>query len=60
MGGLEALGQIQNINPDVKAVVSSGYSDDVVIADFRKAGFRAALAKPYTPEEMESVLGNLA
>ncbi len=47
MGGLETLGRLRKIDPNVKAVVSSGYSDDEVVSDYRKHGFTAFLKKPY-------------
>ncbi len=53
MGGLETLGRLREIDPFVKAVVSSGYSNDPVMADFRTHGFAGVLIKPYR-------VGNLA
>ncbi len=52
MGGKEAIGKLREIDPAVKAVVSSGYSNDPVLADFAEAGFSGAVQKPYTAEEM--------
>jgi DNA-binding NtrC family response regulator len=39
MGGKEAVKKLQEINPDVKTIVSSGYSNDPVMANFREYGF---------------------
>ena len=47
MGGEETVRRLREIDPDVKAVVSSGYSDAAVVADFRAHGFSACLNKPY-------------
>ncbi|MBX3751861.1 MAG: response regulator, partial [Opitutaceae bacterium] len=47
VGGLEALREMQTIDPDVRAIVSSGYSSDPVLANFRAHGFRGMVAKPY-------------
>lgn len=47
MDGREALERLRLIDPGVKAIVSSGYSEDPVIADYEKYGFRARLPKPY-------------
>ncbi len=47
MGGQEALEQIRRFDPAVKAIVSSGYSSDPVLANFRAHGFRGCVAKPY-------------
>ncbi len=47
MGGLEALKRLREIDPDVKAIVSSGYAMDPIMSDFRKHGFCGMIAKPY-------------
>lgn len=49
MSGVEAIKQIRRIDPTVTAVVSSGYSDDPVMAKHREYGFAAVLPKPYEP-----------
>jgi DNA-binding NarL/FixJ family response regulator len=59
MGGQEAIKHLREIDPHVKAVVSSGYSDSPVMADFEKYGFNAVMLKPYTMEELESVLRDI-
>ena len=56
IGGREALRMLTEIDPDVKAVVSSGYASDAIMTDFAKSGFRGAVAKPYTIKEMSDVL----
>jgi CheY-like chemotaxis protein len=56
MGGLEALEQLRRIDPDVKAVVSSGYSGDPVLANPRDYGFCGVVAKPYEVGEFARVL----
>ncbi len=52
MGGLEALQGIQQIDPQVAAIVISGYADNEVLRDYRRFGFRSALAKPFTIETL--------
>ena len=47
MGGKEAIAELLKIDPDVRAVVSSGYSNDPVIAHYREHGFRGCVPKPY-------------
>jgi two-component system cell cycle sensor histidine kinase/response regulator CckA len=56
MGGKEALARLLEIDPQVKAIASSGYSDDPIMADFRKYGFTAIIPKPYTVAEASRVL----
>jgi len=52
MGGLEAINKLKAIDPDVKGIVSSGYSEDPGMTGFKDYGFCSAVAKPYTPEEL--------
>jgi CheY-like chemotaxis protein len=47
MGGEIAVRKLAEIDPDVFAVVSSGYADNPVVADFQAYGFSAFLNKPY-------------
>jgi len=44
---------------DVKVIVSSGYSTDPVMSDFREYGFSGVVAKPYKIAELEETLHNL-
>ncbi|MGD0283366.1 MAG: response regulator, partial [Dissulfurispiraceae bacterium] len=59
MGGKETIERLIAVNPDIKAIVSSGFSGDSVISDYRKYGFNARLTKPYKLEELENTLNNL-
>ncbi len=52
MGGEETMKQLLKINPDVKAIVTSGYSNNPVLANYRDFGFRGVMPKPVKPEEM--------
>jgi len=56
MGGKEAVQKLIEIDPDVKAIVSSGYSNDPIMADFREYGFSGVIAKPYRIKELSEVL----
>jgi PAS domain S-box-containing protein len=52
MGGREAMRRLRELDPEVRAIVLSGYSNDPVMADFKAYGFREAVAKPYKIEEL--------
>ncbi len=56
MGGAEAVRELQKIDPGVKAVVSSGYSDDSIASNHHAQGFKAFLKKPYTVDSLREVL----
>ena len=56
MGGREAIEQLRRIDPGVKAIVSSGYSSDPVLANYRAYGFRGMVAKPYKIDDFTRVL----
>ncbi len=56
MGGREAMAEIRKIAPDIRSIVSSGYSEDPVMHDFIQYGFDAALPKPYDKKEMAAAL----
>jgi CheY-like chemotaxis protein len=52
MGGVRAMEKLRQIDPEVLAIVSSGYSDDPVMAKPASYGFAAVLPKPYEPADM--------
>ena len=52
MGGKEAIRHLKAIDPAVKGIVSSGYSEDPGITGFEKHGFCGVVAKPYSLEEL--------
>ncbi len=56
MGGRECIERIREIDPDVKAIVSSGYSTDPIMANYEDYGFSGVAAKPYRIEELKDVL----
>lgn len=56
MGGKEALHRLLTIDPRIKAVVSSGYSDDSIMAEFRTFGFKGVISKPYRILELSEAL----
>jgi PAS domain S-box-containing protein len=59
MGGKEAIKRLREIDPEVKAIVSSGYSNDPVLSYFRDYGFDGIVAKPYDIHELVHALDRL-
>ncbi len=59
MGGKEAAAWILEIDPDAVLIVSSGYSDDPVIANFRQYGFSGVVPKPFDAEGLVTELKRL-
>ncbi len=59
MGGLETLTRLRDLNPDVRAIVISGYSNDPVLADHARHGFAAAVSKPFNLEELSNVVAEV-
>jgi len=58
-GGDKAIKKILEIDPTAKGIVSSGYADDPVMRAFREHGFVAAIAKPYSVEQISKVLDSI-
>jgi CheY-like chemotaxis protein len=56
MGGREAMQELRKLDPAVRAVVSSGYSGDPVLANFREHGFCGIVPKPYRVGDLTKVL----
>jgi CheY-like chemotaxis protein len=56
MGGKEAVKILLESDPNVRAIVSSGYSDDPIMSSFREHGFVAVIAKPYRLNELSDVV----
>ncbi len=56
MGGKEAIRKLKEIDPNVKGVVSSGFSNDPVMTEYQKYGFIGALPKPYALKDLQAVL----
>jgi CheY-like chemotaxis protein len=59
MGGKGAVKALLKIDPQVKAIVASGYSNDPVITDFKQYGFMDALVKPHTMEDLGNALDKI-
>ncbi len=56
LGGRDTVRELQKLDPDVKAIVASGYVDDSILANPGAAGFCGVLTKPYTIDELSRTL----
>lgn len=59
MGGKDAIKRLLEIDPEAKAIVASGHSDDKIMANYRQYGFAAVLHKPYRIEDLIATIGRL-
>jgi CheY-like chemotaxis protein len=59
MGGKETIGLLKTFDPDVKAVVSTGFSNDPAVLNFASYGFSGKLTKPYKINDLKMVLEQL-
>lgn len=59
MGGKEAIRRLREKDTTINAIVSSGYSNDPVMANYTEHGFNGVLPKPYTMDNMVRVLKQL-
>ena len=56
MGGKEAAQKLREVDPTIKAIVSSGYSNDPIMNSFEKYGFAGVVKKPYTLQDLSQCL----
>ncbi len=56
MGGMETMKELRKIDPDVTAIVSSGYSNAPVMADYSLYGFAGVMMKPYSITQLSDLL----
>jgi CheY-like chemotaxis protein len=59
MGGREAAEKLVEYDPDVIALVSSGFVGDTVLQNYREFGFRGVIPKPYTSDELRDGLSKV-
>ncbi len=59
LGGKQAAEQILSLYPKACLIVSSGYSDDPIMSNFRNFGFSGMISKPYTMHNFEKVINSL-
>ena len=56
MGGREAVRELRALDPAARAIVSSGYSSDPVMARYEEHGFVGVIAKPYRLSDLAGAL----
>ncbi len=56
LGGVETIERLRSIDPQVNAIICSGYSDEAALSEFLSYGFRGALPKPFTRRELSDAL----
>ncbi len=59
MGGAEAASKLKQLDPAARLIVSSGYSASTVMSDYNQYGFDAVLPKPWSKEQLSSVLSRV-
>lgn len=56
MGGLATIKHLRSLDPDVTAIICSGYSDEAALSEFLAYGFRSALPKPFSRRDLSDAL----
>ena len=59
MGGKTAIQKLLEIDPEVKAIVASGYSTDPIMSNYKDYGFKGIIPKPYNAVELSGALRKL-
>ncbi len=59
MGGRETIKELLRIDPDVRAIVASGYSNDPILSDPVTYGFKGAITKPFRIKEMSALIAKV-
>lgn len=59
LGGEQAVKKLLEIDPEVKAIVSSGYSNDPILANYQTFGFSGVVVKPFTVEQLADALADV-
>ena len=55
-GGMETLAELRQFDPEVVAVISTGYADDPIVTNFSEHGFAGSIAKPYSMERLAEMV----
>ncbi|MDQ6625563.1 MAG: response regulator, partial [Verrucomicrobiota bacterium] len=56
MGGIATIERLRGMDPQVNAIICSGYSDEAALSEFLAYGFRGALPKPFTRRDLADAL----
>jgi two-component system, cell cycle sensor histidine kinase and response regulator CckA len=59
MGGYETLERLLELDHHVNAIISTGYTDDVILSEFGNYGFKGAIAKPYKTDDLGELLSRV-
>jgi CheY-like chemotaxis protein len=59
MGGKETMEKLMGIDPSIKAIVSSGYANDPIMANYKQYGFSGVVPKPYKIEDVSKSFKSL-
>ncbi len=59
VGGLETINKLKAVNPQVKALLSTGYTQSDVIEDYKRFGFSGVINKPYVVKDLQKALSSL-
>ena len=59
LGGIETMAILRQIDPEIKAVISSGYASDPVMSEYAKYGFSGVVTKPYKFDELLEALNKV-
>jgi len=59
MGGEETIHQLLKLDAQAQVLVSTGYSEDPVTANYQKYGFKGIISKPYRLQELEQALNEV-
>jgi DNA-binding NtrC family response regulator len=59
LGGKDAVKNLLEMDPELRAIVFSGYSNDPVMSNFREYGFKGMLAKPFDLKTLGKVLNDV-
>ena len=60
MGGGQVIRTLIDIDPDVQAIVVSGYASDAMLSNYREHGFKAVVTKPFTLSELSAALDQMS